>query len=1608
MGKGVIPPIPMGYTVNKPEELPTLPKGYSMPESEELKKKEQGQPASSGQLLTGVQESGLETPSSSSKGNWVKEIFSVQAIVPMQDKGVTELIPTGKKVDAIPTVTMGENSWWQKQATKENKKIDPEKYETNLSPGEEVKFNKWLDNNYNAGRIQKGDYDFYKKNGYGLNYDFRAAFKAGENAEVNKTDNEWHWSDIGKKPNHPTFSNQSKYNNVDGFVGGKWDGETFIAPGGKTRDEKLKTIGLNVTFDPLIGTKPAADVDLTKPEAILGASAGAPRFIDLSNPEDISWMADKMEESVAPKPRIGLYDFADVTGSKSKDLIARNEEAAIERKSLKEKQEYKQDVLNELSKYAQKNTTDIILKSRPDGKFTREDILNAGRLYAKQIDPAYDRRNESILKGNEDLGDENKYNLEKTGAAVLMNNVPEEARAQIQALNNETDLAHPKYALAKGWDIVSAYNHIKDNRSTGGWYRTRPSLGQVQRWLDEPELKEMFVGNEVAYEELKNSVQRDIDQIGSNIKAKDVAVGGFLNRTGQAIAGGLESVGNIFDSDAERQKSNLNPTLKRGSFTGNYGLPGQSTALVQQKNSLEEKLKDEGLTPEEQKQYNALVKITEVRDGWDKFADGSGDVTGQVIFQALGTKGVGLATKSLSNAMNISKIPMVVNRGIPAALVAYDPIKKQAVYNFPDDEAKQNIYTGTLLLANIVSEGFFKDEKILPFNAVKKDITETLKRISAKEISKADVKNLITDKMLNYGKNFVKEGNKEAFEEAIVQVVDEMAQATLGAEGYDGENAIRNIGDTYLTTLLNIIPVSALAARSNILSDNFNSVGLYKMSLNPELYKGKVEQMYKDGDMTNDEKNEKIKILNTASLIAANEPPKIAERNTKERAEYLVQVLNHRLRTAELENIQDTNQAKEVKEEIKKSEERATEIYNSEPEEQAAELSEEQKIIQSAIEKGEIKDSLYKGMAEAAVADPEVAKQFIADIKSQSEGEVKGEHGKAESGQRNSFGDSIVDFAIGKNKPEPDLGFDPETNQATSKAESEVNPDWSKDINSTAKELDSETIFLIESNVRMFPVNDKPKSQLIAEAYHSDKAAGKETELTKEVERQLGSQSSQPAEVIPSIEDALKDVESTAKALKRGYNSNEIKIFDNAEKLIPADIKSVSPSERMAEAYHRAKSEKNNPELVKAVESLLGEPTKNETTTKEPAKGGTVAGPTVIMPEEFKPAPIVPLVKQAESGVVQEVAPEKKKLSDRLRAVSSKIQTEGLSSILPDWAKADLPEGTDQAAFGGKALDKAIAKAINIVADALDASSDLAAAIEKGFADLKEYYKDNTKSFNEKRIRADFERNVTAILERVDTQDQQPADQSSKGTNFNFFKNRELSLTGERAEFLSKPTIEAAGKEVSQPFEYTKAELDLMVEDGKRWISEAKQQFNDNGVHYAQKLFKDLRGLRGRMAVKAVGMVNLLNSIDLDLKYKELTNGERDILRNIRRGLELEIAKNAREGSLTLNAQRLIHKLYKGEYKFTEAMEEIVTAPVQKTADDVATKMKAGSSDISGATRKQHRKQSDKKQDSPKKEKKPREKKTTFFEKAVKGMSAEEVAKLKQQITDLANKVKCG
>ena len=110
----------------------------------------------------------------------------------------------------------------------EDKRDFTDRFNTKLNDEEEAAYQKWATENGRGG-------DTY-------DYDMRGAWKEGAGQSENG-----HFPDTYKKPNHPTFSDESKYHGKEGRTGGKWsttkEGRTQFKPGATNRqywsDEQL-------------------------------------------------------------------------------------------------------------------------------------------------------------------------------------------------------------------------------------------------------------------------------------------------------------------------------------------------------------------------------------------------------------------------------------------------------------------------------------------------------------------------------------------------------------------------------------------------------------------------------------------------------------------------------------------------------------------------------------------------------------------------------------------------------------------------------------------------------------------------------------------------------------------------------------------------------------------------------------------------------------------------------------------------------------------------------------------------------------------------------------------------------------------------------------------------------------------------------------------------------------------------------------------------------------------------------------------------------------------------------------------------------------------------
>jgi len=83
-------------------------------------------------------------------------------------------------------------------------------YNSHLSPMEEQRYAHW--------KVENAPTDT------GSDYDLKGAYKAGYSKDAKSQ----HWNDRFKKPNHPTFSDESQYAKEAPDKAGHWIGDVFI------------------------------------------------------------------------------------------------------------------------------------------------------------------------------------------------------------------------------------------------------------------------------------------------------------------------------------------------------------------------------------------------------------------------------------------------------------------------------------------------------------------------------------------------------------------------------------------------------------------------------------------------------------------------------------------------------------------------------------------------------------------------------------------------------------------------------------------------------------------------------------------------------------------------------------------------------------------------------------------------------------------------------------------------------------------------------------------------------------------------------------------------------------------------------------------------------------------------------------------------------------------------------------------------------------------------------------------------------------------------------------------------------------------------------------
>ena len=310
---------------------------------------------------------------------------------------------------------------------------------------------------------------------------------------------------------------------------------------------------------------------------------------------------------------------------------------------------------------------------------------------------------------------------------------------------------------------------------------------------------------------------------------------------------------------------------------------------------------------------------------------------------------------------------------------------------------------------------------------------------------------------------------------------------------------------------------------------------------------------------------------------------------------------------------------------------------------------------------------------------------------------------------------------------------------------------------------------------------------------------------------------------------------------------------------------------------------------------------------------------------------------------------EKKTVSNSLRDKAKQVREQGVNKAF-NLPEAKLPDGTQQAGFGGKGLNEAIAKSLEIVADGIDAGKEILDAAKEGFENIKAYYKDNAKSFDEKILRDKFIDNIAESKEqaeilkkgfekKVTVIEPDTAAKNAEVKELDKLANN-VPDSGKVAEYMSKDTIEKYTDETPTNNQQRGVqELEIALEHGEKIIEKAKEIY---GTDYVEKTLDYIENSTASVSNKALMYVSLENA----LGREKLLNPEKSA--DIAKKQALVYAKSqafARESSLALNYQKL-RKIAQVGYDISKVTDSFFSAEERMARNDLSKAIEANANEI--------------------------------------------------------------
>jgi len=439
---------------------------------------------------------------------------------------------------------------------------------------------------------------------------------------------------------------------------------------------------------------------------------------------------------------------------------------------------------------------------------------------------------------------------------------------------------------------------------------------------------------------------------------------GFFRSFKNAIDRGADNTMNTIlgwtgnRTDADRAMDVLNREVGGSRLRA----PGENPSMYAELQMLKAAESSSGLSEEQKKRKLELEKYVDIRTTGSKLVDGIGDLTGQVAQIAFLTKGVGAAGKGLtlfgeggglltggmtSYALGGALTNETVGLFLTSYLNAYDNYRMQALEMMPGKEnaARRDAYAKVMSGVEALSERIFNDVKILNgfTKGVSPGISDIAQRLVNKEITlelaKREAQPLLQKYLKQFGREYFKSTYQESTEEAVVDLAQGMADSIFGGQPFDIAATGKQALTTFFTTALYSPVVSSMAGagavRQQRAQDTYMKSAIVDMARNPSAYIKATEDLLLNKDITQEEANEKIKLINTASKNLSEIPKSIEVKKDRngnvhtfvktldypEITSYLVHRMNESIIADKLEKTTDPILVQKLEQSAKRSQE---------------------------------------------------------------------------------------------------------------------------------------------------------------------------------------------------------------------------------------------------------------------------------------------------------------------------------------------------------------------------------------------------------------------------------------------------------------------------------------------------------------------------------------------------------------------------------------------------------------------------------------------------------------------------------------------------------------